>query len=406
MTGNSKSGEIVLSKEALMGLGASRIAEIVLNEAAREPKALDRISEAVAKMMGTADPGANGDDEPYMVGSSAELRRVYDTIRKIANTEAPILITGESGTGKELAARAIHERSPYAAGPFIAINCAALPPTLMAAELFGHEKGAFTGADQQRIGRIQAAEGGTILLDEIGDMPMDMQAHLLRFLQERTIDRVGGTHPIKVNVRVVAATNVDLKKAVAEKRFRQDLLYRLDVLTVEMPPLRDRGEDIDLLATFFMRKFAQEMGRTLSGMDKEALEVIRGYSWPGNVRELISCVRRAVVMADGDWITADNLGVPWREGKRTDPTESSVILPSDGTVVKGTLVPGLEVTDKFDLPSLDQARRDMEEKLLENALHFHDRNIKKTAEHLGVSCVTLYRLMEKYCISLNDEVRH
>jgi DNA-binding NtrC family response regulator len=316
------------------------------------------------------------------------------------------LITGESGTGKELAARAIHERSPYAAGPFVAINCAALPPTLMASELFGHEKGAFTGADQLRIGRIQAAEGGTILLDEIGDLPMDMQAHFLRFLQDRTIDRVGGTQPIKVNVRVIAATNVDLKKAVAEKRFREDLLYRLDVLALDMPPLRERGEDIDLLATFFMRKFAQEMGRPLQGMDAKAREVIRGYSWPGNVRELISCVRRAVVMADEDTITVENLGVPWREGKKSDPAESAITVPVDLAVGTKNLIPGIAVTDRNNLPSLEQARREMEEGLLLNALSFHDRNIKKTAEHLGVSRVTLYRLMEKYCITTGDEVRH
>jgi len=406
LTQSSKNNGTVLTKDALIGLGAPRIAQIILDEVACEPKALDRISKAVEEVLKSdyngVDNGHGGaEDEPYMVGSSPALRRVYDTIRKIANTEAPILITGESGTGKELAARAIHERSPYAGGPFIAINCAALPPTLMASELFGHEKGSFTGADQARVGRIQAAEGGTVLLDEIGDLPMDMQSHLLRFLQERTIDRVGGTHPIKVNVRVIAATNVDLKKAVAEGKFREDLLYRLDVLALELPPLRERGEDVDLLTTFFMRKFADEMGRSMRGLTESALEVVRSYTWPGNIRELISCVRRAVVMAEGDWITEENLGVPWREGRKSEAAVNENVVAEEEQNA-----PALEFADRNNLPSLDEARRTMEENLLQNALSFHDRNIKKTAEHLGVSRVTLYRLMEKYCITPGDEVRH
>jgi DNA-binding NtrC family response regulator len=411
LTQSSNNNGTILTKETLIGLGASSIAQIVMDEVANEPKAFDRIAKAVEEVLNAKSAVAaaatpSSEEEPYMVGSSPELRKVYDVIRKIANTEAPILITGESGTGKELAARAIHERSPYAGGPFVAINCAALPPTLMASELFGHEKGAFTGADQARIGRIQAAEGGTVLLDEIGDLPMDMQSHLLRFLQERTIDRVGGTQPIKVNVRVVAATNVDLKKAVAEGRFREDLLYRLDVLALELPPLRARGEDVDLLTTFFMRKFSQEMGRSLNGLTDDAIEAVRDYSWPGNVRELISCVRRAVVMADGDWITADNLGVPWRQGKTTQAPAADSLLNAEPVADHSDTVPGVAFTDRNNLPSLDKARREMEENLLQSALTFHDRNIKKTAEHLGVSRVTLYRLMEKYCITSDAGVRH
>lgn len=312
-----------------------------------------------------------------MVGSSPVMRRIYETIRKVARTDAPVLITGESGTGKELAAQAIHERSAYRDGPFVPINCAALPTNLIASELFGHEKGAFTGADQRRIGRIQSAEGGTVFLDEIGDLPLDLQAHLLRFLQEKTIDRVGGRHPIKVNVRVVAATHVDLRKAVAEGRFREDLYYRLNVLTLEMPPLRERGDDIELVSTFFMRKFADEMGRSIRGLHPDAQRLIRCYPWPGNIRELIAAMRRAVVMADSDWIHAEDLGLP-----ETNATPNG------------------------EIPSLEAARRRTEEELIRKALDAHNNNIKRTAEHLGVSRVTLYRLIEKYGIATGNETHH
>lgn len=398
----SRVNGVALTKRMLISAGAEPLAGILLDLAASDPALMERIrgraeafvsatdngeaeppsnsaatNKASAEEAMVAERAAQDEGESYMVGSSPAMRRIYETIRKVARTDAPVLITGESGTGKELAAQAIHERSTYSDGPFVPINCAALPTNLIASELFGHEKGAFTGADQRRIGRIQSAEGGTVFLDEIGDLPLDLQAHLLRFLQEKTIDRVGGRHPIKVDVRVVAATNADLRKAVADGKFREDLFYRLNVLTLEMPPLRERGDDIELVSTFFMRKFADEMGRSIRGLRADAQRLIQCYPWPGNIRELIATMRRAVVMADGDWIRAEDLGLP----------EESA--GPDG-----------------DIPSLEAARRRTEEGLIRKALDAHGNNIKRTAEHLGVSRVTLYRLIEKYGIATGSEMQH
>jgi len=300
-------GERAITKELVASLGVETLASLILEQIGRDPALLERIKPALK-----GRPLAKADDsggDPPMVGTSPALRKLQATIGKVAVTDAPVLITGESGTGKELAAVSIHQRSLRATGPFVPINCAALPKTLIASELFGHEKGAFTGADQRRIGRLQAADRGTVFLDEIGDLPMDLQAHLLRFLQESTIDRVGGTHPIKVDVRVIAATNVPLRKAVAEGRFREDLYFRLNVLTMEMPPLRERVEDIDPLVAHFVAKFAREAGKAIQGLSPEAAQLMRRYSWPGNIRELIATIRRAVVMADESLIRPEDLAL-------------------------------------------------------------------------------------------------
>ncbi len=357
---------VELSREKLAGLGADLLAALVLEQAERDPAMAERLAPLLAAAPPPPPalmPVAPG--EAAMVGSSPAMRALIGAIRKVAAVDAPVLITGESGTGKELAAQAIHRHSPRAAAPFTPINCAALPKTLIASELFGHEKGAFTGADQRRIGRIQSADTGTLFLDEIGDLPLDLQAHLLRFLQEGTIDRIGGTHPIKVDVRVIAATNVPLRKAVAEGRFREDLFFRLNVLTIEMPPLRARGEDIDILAVHFVAKFAAEMAKPIRGLGPEARALVRRYRWPGNIRELIATMRRAVVMADGTQIRPEDLGLP------AEPSTAS---------------------------SLEEARRGMEETMIRQALADHRNNIKRTAEHLGISRVTLYRLMDKHGI--------
>ena len=311
--------------------------------------------------------------------SATAMREVFTTIRKFASVEAPVLITGESGTGKELAAHAIHERSSGAQGPFVAINCAALPPTLIASELFGHEKGSFTGAHERRIGRIEAADGGTVFLDEIGDLAPEMQVLLLRFLQERTIDRIGARRPITVNARVIAATNADLAKAMAEGRFREDLYYRLNVLVIDMPPLRARQDDIDLLCKFFVRKLAAEMGRTIRGIDEDGQQAIRDYHWPGNVRELIACIRRAVVMAEGERISLLDLGLPRPSEVRPYSIEIKPV-------------------------SLEEARIMAEGHLIRKTLLSNNRNIKKTALELKISRPTLYRLMEKYKIHLSKDV--
>jgi DNA-binding NtrC family response regulator len=301
-----------------------------------------------------------------MIGTSRAMAAVNEAIGKIARADASVLVQGESGTGKELVARAIHAESRRAAGPFVAVNCAALPPSLIGSELFGHEKGAFTGAVSRKIGRIEAAHGGVLFLDEIGDLPLELQGHLLRFLQERTIDRIGGTAPIQIDVRVVAATNVDLAKALAEDRFRADLFYRLNVLTIELPPLCRRGNDVELLARYYLDRFARELRRPLLGFRDSALRAIRGYPWPGNVRELISCIQRAAVMAEGKWVTVPDLG-----------------LADVEHVVRHR-------------PTLQEARTELEQQLIREALDRTGHNVQEAARQLGVSRMTLYRLLERY----------
>jgi DNA-binding NtrC family response regulator len=323
------------------------------------------VDEALRKFPSTVAPSRAEDSEPYMVGASPAMQKVYFSIRKFAATNAPVLITGESGTGKELVARAVHERSGYRAGPFVAINCAALPPTLIAAELFGHERGAFTGAVQRRIGRLESAHRGTIFLDEIGDLPLEQQAHLLRFLQERTIDRVGGSKPIEVDARVICATNLDLAKAVREGRFREDLYYRLNVLSLRLPALRERGSDIELLATFFLRKFAAEHGRPAQSFSDEAWQRIRAHSWPGNVRELIGAIRRALVMADAAVLEARDLGLD-------EPTAGPVAAVAPPHRVK-----------------IDAAQ-------LRASLARNGGNVTLTARDLSLSRMTIYRLIRRY----------
>ncbi len=240
-----------------------------------------------------------------IVGSSEALRRVLREIAKVARSDSTILILGETGTGKELMARAIHKRSKRADRAFIAVNCAAIPPSLIASELFGHEKGAFTGATQRHLGRFESANGGTIFLDEVGDLPPDIQVTLLRVLQEREIERVGGNKPIAVDVRVLAATHRDLNALVAEGKFRKDLLYRLNVVPIEIPPLRERGTDIPLLAEYFINRFGNRAGKKFRTIDKKSLKVLQGYQWPGNVRELQNVIERAVILSEGDNLAVD-----------------------------------------------------------------------------------------------------
>jgi DNA-binding NtrC family response regulator len=357
--------------DQLRALGTERLVELVLTLASRNGGDLASLLRAMAN---TSVPAREEGAEPYMVGASPAMQRVYDSIRKFGATNAPVLITGESGTGKELVARAIHERSAYAAGPFVVINCAALPPTLIAAELFGYEKGAFTGATQRRIGRLESANRGTIFLDEIGDLPLEQQTHLLRFLQEHTIDRVGATRPTEVDARVVVATNADLRQAISQGRFREDLFYRLNVLNLHLPPLRDRGEDLDLLATFFLRKFSSEHGREISGFSEDAWGWIRRHDWPGNVRELIGCIRRAVVMADAPCITGRDLGL---EAARPLPTVTRAVPAS------------------IAMPN----RHTIDEAGLRAALATYGGHVSNAARGLGISRTTIYRLMNRFGIS-------
>jgi formate hydrogenlyase transcriptional activator len=240
-----------------------------------------------------------------IVGSSESLRTALRQVAKVAPTDSTVLILGETGTGKELIARAIHKRSPRAARAFIAVNCAAIPPSLIASELFGHEKGAFTGATQRRLGRFESANGGTIFLDEVGDLPQEIQIALLRVLQEREIQRVGAARPIPVDVRVVAATHRDLNVLVAEGQFREDLLYRLNVVPIEMPPLRNRVVDIPLLVEYFIERYGKRLGRKFKAIDARSLKAFQTYDWPGNVRELQNVIERAVILSEGETLAVD-----------------------------------------------------------------------------------------------------
>jgi DNA-binding NtrC family response regulator len=303
--------------------------------------------------------------EHEMVGMSPVMQDLFRGIRKIAGVDAPVLITGESGTGKELAALAIHERSTRAKGPYVAVNCGALPANLIQSELFGHEKGAFTGAVSRKIGRIEAAAGGTIFLDEIGDLPLDLQVNLLRFLQEKTIERVGSHQRLVIDACVIAATHVNLEEAVAQGRFREDLYYRLNVLHLRIPPLRERNGDIEILARFFFDKFVRDKGRNVKGFSQQALRMLNNHDWPGNVRELINRIRRAMVMCEHSLITPADLGLEKRVYKR-------------------------------QLITLGEARALADRQAIQLSLRHSSNNVTLAARQLGVSRVTLYRLMERY----------
>lgn len=303
-----------------------------------------------------------------MLGTCQKMQNVYNIIRKVSNTDAPVLIMGESGTGKELVARAIHHLSIRQANPFIVINCGAIPENLLESELFGHEKGAFTGAHMQRKGRIEMVEGGSLFLDEIGDFPFPLQVKLLRFLQERIVERIGGRGQIHVDARVISATNRDLKEAMKEGRFREDLYFRLGVITIFLPPLRERGEDIASMAKTFLEHFAAENGKKIKGFTDQALEAITRYNWPGNVRELENRIRRAAIMAEGTRITPADLGL-------------EDVIPA--------------VREKYNVIGLKEAREALEKDLLEKAIAYSKGNMSKAATCLGISRPTLYDLMEK-----------
>jgi len=242
-----------------------------------------------------------------IVGTSPALRTVLSCISKVAPGDSTVLITGETGTGKELVARAIHRRSQRSGRAFVSVNCAAIPRDLILSELFGHEKGAFTGAMQRRLGRFEMADGGTIFLDEVGELSPDTQVALLRVLQEREFERVGGGHPIRVDVRVIAATNRDLQAAVANGTFRQDLFYRLNVFPIEVPPLRERKDDILMLVEYFAQRYANRAGKHIRLIDKKTLELLQSYAWPGNIRELQNVIERSVILSSGDVLSVDEL---------------------------------------------------------------------------------------------------
>jgi formate hydrogenlyase transcriptional activator len=255
-----------------------------------------------------------------IVGSSEALGEVLRQVAKVAHSDSTVLILGETGTGKELIARAIHRRSNRAERAFIGMNCAAIPPSLVASELFGYEKGAFTGATQRRLGRFEAANGGTIFLDEVGDLPPEIQIALLRVLQEHEIERVGSNKPIPVDVRVLSATHRDLNALVAEGKFRQDLMYRLNVVPIEMPSLRERAADIPLLVEYFIDSFGKKIGKKFRIIDKQTLKLFQAYTWPGNIRELQNVIERAVILSDGDTFSVDHTWLKQEPSRVASPT--------------------------------------------------------------------------------------
>jgi two-component system, NtrC family, response regulator len=300
-----------------------------------------------------------------LIATDDAMYKVCRMIEKVAPADLSVLILGESGTGKELVARAVHANSTRRAGRFVAINCAAIPETLLESELFGHEKGAFTGAAKQTLGKIEVASGGTLFLDEIGDMPLPLQAKLLRFLQDRVIERVGGRQEIAVNVRVVCATNKDLQQMIAEQRFREDLYFRISEVTIKVPALRVRSGGPTVLAHAMLRKFNGAHGRPKRGFTEEALAALEAHSWPGNVRELENKVKSAIIMSEGSLITAEDLGLR--------------------TALAGA-----------PLFNLKEVRTRAERQAVQQALAICDNNVSRAAELLGVSRPTLYDLMAKY----------
>lgn len=257
-----------------------------------------------------------------IIGDSASLRKVMQRVQLVALTDATVLITGESGTGKELIARAIHNRSGRSSRAFVSLNCAAIPQALIASELFGYEKGAFTGAQQRHLGRFEIASGGTILLDEIGELPMETQVALLRVLQERELERLGGSHSIHIDARVIAATNRDLRVAIADGRFRTDLFYRLNVFPIEVPPLRERPEDISMLVRYFIDHHAAASGKKISSISRSSMDLLQSYPWPGNVRELQNVIERSVILCETETFSVDESWLPRDRGKTLSPAHS------------------------------------------------------------------------------------
>ena len=327
-------------------------------------------------------PRAQGERKKVkgIIGKSTAIQNVFRAIEKVAATDATVFIHGESGTGKELVARAIHDLSPRKDQPFVGVNCAAIPGTLLESELFGHEKGAFTGAVKRKLGRFELAHGGTLFLDEIGDVPVDMQAKLLRAIQEKQIERVGGEATVDVDVRIISATHRDIKKMVQEGAFREDLLYRLHIIPVELPPLRDRPEDIPLLVEHFLAKLGPRTNQNIKELDAGCMAALRAYRWPGNVRELENVLEQALVFAEGSSLKADDL-----------PALLGSLKPS-------TAAPIEQLPPSDDPRSLDEILEGLEKALILRAYEASQGVKTETARRLGIKTSALYYKLQKYKI--------
>ena len=327
-----------------------------------------------AELDSLPDVASTGKRDMKLVGQSVAMEHLRRQIIKVAQTNAPVLIWGESGSGKELTARAIHSCSPRASAPFIAVNCGTIPASLIQSELFGYERGAFTGAAKEKQGLIESAAGGTLFLDEVGDLPLELQTNLLRFLQERTITRVGASRSIEVDARVIAASHMRLAEAVKAGLFREDLLYRLNVIPLTVPALRERKEDLELLVRHFFKEFVQDKNPRLTGLSNRAMLAIKGHDWPGNVRELINRIRRAMVMSEGRLITPEDLDLKFPNG----PNGQNGLHNGD---------------------ALEEARIRAERNAIHVCLQDNGSNISRAARDLGISRMTLYRLMDKLGIT-------
>ncbi len=332
----------------------------------------NRLKKRLDDTFGLGDAGG-------IVGSDTQMRKVFETVAQVADTPTTVLVSGESGTGKSLLARSIHQLSGRRDGPFVEVACGALPEQLLETELFGHLKGAFTGADRDRVGRLQLAEGGTLFLDEINSASLAMQVKLLRVLQEKLYEPVGSSEPRRADVRFVLATNADLETLVAAGTFRQDLFYRINVVTLDLPPLRDRPADVPLLAEHFLEQFRTQLKRDVGGFTPEAAEVLSRYAWPGNIRELENAVERATVLCQRLTIDVDDLPSPIRQGRQTPQL---------------SMVPA-ELADVAELP-LREAMEALERPILMAALERNSWSRQKTAEALGINRATLFKKMRRF----------
>jgi len=317
-----------------------------------------------------------------IIGRSERMMSIYNVISKVADSPSTVLVTGENGTGKELVARALHQHSSRSNKPFIAINCAAVPHSLMESEFFGYQKGAFTGANTSKAGRFELADGGTLFLDEIGDIPIEMQVKLLRVLQERRFERVGGIETIQVDIRLIAATNKDLKSLIDEGSFREDLFYRLNVVPIQLPPLRDRREDIPLLVQHFLEKFNQRLSKNITGVTPEGLKYLQEHHWKGNIRELENVIERCVLLSNGPQITMQDL--PSELLQQSESSSAPIYIP-----------PAIDASASLSLPQMWKKHKErLETEMIRRALEQTDGNVTKASEILGISRKSMQKKMK------------
>jgi two-component system nitrogen regulation response regulator GlnG len=372
-----------------------------------KPLDLDQLRRVVAEALEVArrmrepavvgETAADTDAEGVIVGSCPAMREVYKAIGRVAAQNVPVLITGESGTGKEMVARAIYQHGPRAKAPFLALNCAAIPENLLESELFGHEKGAFTGADRRRIGKFEQCNGGTLLLDEIGDMPLALQAKMLRLLQEQAFERVGGNQTVRTDVRLIAATHHDLKEDSAEGKFRSDLFYRLGVFTIHLPPLRERGDDLPLLVRHYLRRFSRELEREVHKVAPEVLERLRGYSWPGNIRELQSVLKQALLRASGTVLLPAFLPEHFGGAAESGAAVPAGAIPDLEAFVRQRLVP-----DASDLYA--EVHRYVDRSLLSRVMEYTGGNQHQAANLLGIARQTLRQKLRDLGLHITHSV--